>query len=124
MSSGKKSLADRIVRQTPQRTQGMVPQLNLPPPPQHFLGGGLGMMAPVHPVPFGPVQHFTPMQPNQPPRSFYGTYYICQQTWHMANNCRYVTGPVRGSGSAKREVRKGMEKGDSLEILQFEHEPD
>ena len=34
MSSGKKSLADKIVRQTPQRTQGMVPQMHLPAPPQ------------------------------------------------------------------------------------------
>ena len=36
MSSGKKSLADRIVRQTRQRTQGMVLRLNLPPPPSNF----------------------------------------------------------------------------------------
>ena len=56
----------------------------------------------VHPVPFGPVQYFTPMQPNQPPRPFYGTCYICQQTGHIANNCPYATGPVRGGGSAKR----------------------
>ena len=39
MSSGKKSLADKIVRQTPQRTQGMVPQMHLPAPPQQFLEG-------------------------------------------------------------------------------------
>ena len=52
MSAGKKKLADRIVRETPQRTQGMLPQINLPPPPQQFFGGGLRMMAPMHPVPF------------------------------------------------------------------------
>ena len=40
MSSSKKSLADKIVRETPQRTQGMLPQMNLPPPPQPFFGGG------------------------------------------------------------------------------------
>ena len=55
MSSSMKSLADKIVRQTPQRTQGMPPQMNLPPPPKQFFGGGLGMMAPIHPVPFGPM---------------------------------------------------------------------
>ena len=38
MSSSKKSLADKIVRQTPLRTQGMLPQMQLPPPPQHLLG--------------------------------------------------------------------------------------
>ena len=37
MSTGKKKLADRIVRETPQRTQGL-PQMNLLPPPQQFLG--------------------------------------------------------------------------------------
>ena len=36
MSSSMKSLADKIVRQTPQRTQGMLPQMHLPPPPQQF----------------------------------------------------------------------------------------
>jgi hypothetical protein len=39
ISSGKKSLEDRIVRQTPQRTQGMLPQMSLPQPPQQFLEG-------------------------------------------------------------------------------------
>jgi len=102
MSSGKKSLADRIVRQTPQRTQGMLPQMNLPPPPQQFFGGGLGMMAPAHPVPFGPMQHFNPVQPNQPPRPFYGTCYICQQTGHMAKNCPYSTGQPPRGGMNKR----------------------
>jgi len=66
MSSSKKSLADRIVRQTPQRTQGMVPQIQLPPPPQNLFGGGLGMMAPMHPVPFGPVQHFASQEAFHP----------------------------------------------------------
>ena len=39
MSSSKKSLADKIVRETPQRMQGMLPQMNFPPPPQPFFGG-------------------------------------------------------------------------------------
>ena len=42
MSSSKKSLADKIVRETPQRTQGMLPQMNLPPPPQPFFWVGTG----------------------------------------------------------------------------------
>ena len=36
--------------------------------------GGLGMLVPVHPAQFGPVQHFTPM-PKEPPRPYYGTCY-------------------------------------------------
>ena len=100
MSAGKKKLADKIVRETPQRTQGLPPQINLPPPPQQFFGGGLGMMAPMHPVPFGPINHVA-QPPMQPPRPFPGTCYICQQSGHMAKNCPFSTGPVRG-GSSKR----------------------
>ena len=100
MSAGRKKLADRIVRETPQRTQGLLPQMNLPPPPQQFFGGGLGMMAPMHPVPFGPVNHFA-QPPMQPPRPFPGTCYICQQSGHMARSCPFSTGPVRG-GNSKR----------------------
>ena len=44
MSSCKKSLADKIVKQTSQRTQGMPPRCNYLLPQQYF-GGGLGMMA-------------------------------------------------------------------------------
>ena len=100
MSAGKKKMADKIVRETPQRTQGLPPQINLPPPPQQFFGGGLGMMAPMHPVPFGPINHVA-QPPMQPPRPFPGTCYICQQSGHMAKNCPFSTGPVRG-GSSKR----------------------
>ena len=50
MSSSKKSLADKIVRETP-RADTI---------PQPFFGGGMGMMAPMHPVPFGPANHFAP----------------------------------------------------------------
>ena len=110
MSSSKKSLADRIVRQTPQRTQGMIPQIQLPPPPQNLFGGGLGMMAPMHPVPFGPVQHFAPPG-GLPPRPFGGTCYICQQQGHMAKNCPYSANqPPRGSnvkrGGPKRHGKR------------------
>jgi len=110
MSSSKKSLADRIVRQTPQRTQGMVPQIQLPPPPQNLFGGGLGMMAPMHPVPFGPVQHFAPPG-GLPPRPFGGTCYICQQQGHMAKTCPYSANqPPRGSnvkrGGPKRHGKR------------------
>ena len=37
MSTGKMKLADIIVRETSQRTHGL-PQMNLPPSPQHFIG--------------------------------------------------------------------------------------
>jgi len=102
MSSSKKSLADKILRQTPQRTQGMLPQVHLPPPPQQFFGGGLGMMAPVHPVPFGPMQHFAPPQGGQPPRPFVGTCFVCQQQGHMAKNCPYSNGQQSRGSNAKR----------------------
>ena len=110
MSSSKKTLADRIVRQTPQRTQRMIPQIQLPPPPQNLFGGGLGMMAPMHPVPFGPVQHFAPPG-GLPPRPFGGTCYICQQQGHMAKNCPYSANqPPRGSnvkrGGPKRHGKR------------------
>jgi hypothetical protein len=110
MSSSKKSLADRIVRQTPQRTQGMIPQIQLPPPPQNLFGGGLGMMAPMHPVPFGPVQHFAPPG-GLPPRPFGGTCYICQQQGHMAKNYPYSANqPPRGNnvkrGGPKRHGKR------------------
>ena len=56
-------MADGIVHETPQKTQGLL-QMNLPPPLQQFFGGGLGMMASMHPMPFGLVYHFAqpPMQ--------------------------------------------------------------
>ena len=111
MSSSKKSLADKIVRETPQRTQGMLPQMNLPPPPQPFFGGGLGMMAPMHPIPFGPVNHFAPPQGGPPSRQFTGVCYIYQQQGHMAKNCPYSNGqPPRGNngkrGGPKRQGKR------------------
>ena len=97
MSARRKKLADRIVRETPQRTQSQIPQvppgpfMNLPPPPQQFFGGGLGMLAPTHPVAFGPpsLNHQPPpfLMGQQPPRPFVGVCYLCQQVGHMAKNC-------------------------------------
>ena len=79
MSARRKKLADRIVRETPQRTVPQIPPgpvMQLPLPPQQFFGGGLGMMAPAHPVPFGPPSFNQPslpmMGPQQPPRPFGG----------------------------------------------------
>ena len=110
MSSSKKSLADRIVRQTPQRTQALLPQMQIPPPPQNLFGGGLGMLTPMHPVPFGPVQHFAPPG-GLPPRPFGGTCYVCQQQGHMAKNCPYSgSQPPRGNnvkrGGPKRHGKR------------------
>ena len=102
MSSSIKSLADKIVRQTPQRTQGMLPQMHLPPPPQQFFGGGLGMMAPIHPVPFGPMHHAVPPLGGQPSRPFVGACFICQQQGHMAKNCPYSNGAQPQGNNAKR----------------------
>ena len=51
MPARRKKLADKIVRETPQRTMPQLPSgpvMQLPPPPQQFFGGGLGMMAPTH----------------------------------------------------------------------------
>ena len=97
MSARRKKLADRIVRETPQRTQSQIPQvppgpfMNLPPPPQQFFGGGLGMLAPTHPVAFGPpsLNHQPPpfLMGQQPPRPFVGVCYLCQHARHMATNC-------------------------------------
>ena len=72
------------------------------------------MMAPMHPMPFGPPQHYAFPQGNQNPRPFSGTCYICQQTGHMAKICPFSYGqPPRGQNN-KREDQKDMEKGDSL----------
>jgi len=91
MSSRKKSLADKIVRQTPQRTQGLLPQMQIPP--QNLFGGGLGMMSPMHPVPFGPVQHFVSpgglqfVQHFVPPGGLQFQNRWSQETWKKKMNC-------------------------------------
>jgi hypothetical protein len=108
MSARRKKLADKIVRETPQRTMPQLPSgpvLQLPPPPQQFFGGGLGMMAPTHPVPFGPPSfNHQPLpsgfnqQPlpgqggQQPPRPFGGVCFLCQQSGHMARYCPFFPG--------------------------------
>ena len=99
MSARRKKLADKIVRETPQRTQPQMPTapfMALPPPPQQFFGGGLGMMAPAHPVPFGPPSLNNQPPPffagQQPPRPFGGVCFLCQQSGHMAKNCSMFPG--------------------------------
>ena len=66
------------------------------------------MMAPMHPVPFGPINHFVqpPMQGGQPPRPFPGTCYVCQQSGHMAKNCPFSNAPPRGNNFKRGGPKK------------------
>ena len=95
---GRKKLADKIVRESLQRTMPQLPHgpvMQLPPP-QQFFGGGLGMMASLHPIPLGPPSFNHPSVPGQggqqPPRPFGGVCFLCQQSGHMARYCPFFPG--------------------------------